>query len=270
MPSLISSTQSLIAFWDFQDDSYVADGPYGTALVPINGAIERAPEGVFGASSLRFRSAGNLATAYLRATAVDAPELNIGGPDAQVTVIAWIKREPSDYSGCEFIAGVWNEHKRRQYGTFLNLGIHDSRQQLGAHVSSHGGATPGFPYCMDAAIGATKIATGEWRCVAITYGNGEARAYLDGVLDVREPQGEPGRNPFTYPGGLLKGSADFTVGAVSRPVAVDAAPDGGFVESGNVVANPFVGLLGGLAVFDRALTAAEVAAISPFTVQAPR
>jgi hypothetical protein len=267
MTSMIENVPNLIAFWDFQDDEYAAKGPSASRLTPRNGAIERASEGVFGPTSLRFRPTGNMASAYLVATAAEAPELNIGGTAAQVTVLAWIKREPSDYKGCEFVAGVWNEHGRRQYGMFLNLGIHDSRQQLGAHISSHGGPTPGFPYCMDAAIGATKIATGDWHSVAITYDGVEARAYLDGALDIREPQGEPGRNPFTYPGGLLKGASDFTVGAVSRPNAVVEHPGGGFQETGDVVANPFVGLLGGLAVFDRALTAPEIGKLASFTVR---
>ncbi len=74
-------------------------------------------------------------------------------PTTQVTVIAWIKREPTDYTGRQFIAGVWNEHHRRQYGMFLNLAIWDSAQQVGAHISSHGGPTPGYSYCMDVSIG---------------------------------------------------------------------------------------------------------------------
>ena len=58
-----------------------------------------------------------------------------------------------------------------------------------------------------------------------------------GRLDER-----PGRNPYPYPGGIFDGGpagADFTVGAVHRGV-----------EMGNF----FAGLLGGLAVYQRALS----------------
>ena len=195
------------------------------------------------------------------------PELNIGGPDAQVTVIAWFKREPSEYRGWQFIAGVWNEHGGRQYGLFLNLNIHDSAEKVGAHVSKHGGATPGYPYCMDAAIGPTRVDLERWHCAAMVYDGKIAMSFLDGRLDIREPQGEPGRNPFAYPGGLFASGADSTVGAVSRPACVEAVEDGKFHESGSLIATPLVGLLGGLAIFNRALGANDIAAVSQFRVQ---
>lgn len=180
---------------------------------------------------------------WLRITRGTYPPLMIGGVRAQVSVIAWIRRwpQPPTYD-CETIAGVWDEsRKKRQYCLFLDLPIWDSGDQVGAHVSSHGGPTPGHPYCMDAAIGATKIPFDEWRCVGFTYDGETARAYLDGVLDVRE-----GRNPFHYPVGLFDGGtdgADFTVAAVSRSG-----------EPGNF----FRGVMRGLAVFNRALTEDEM------------
>lgn len=252
----------LVAFWDFQNDSLLSTGPAPIRLNAAGDPLEFANEGVFGSRSLHFRAKGELAANYLFATTAEAPALNIGGPDSRVTVVAWIKRESTGYGGCEFVAGVWNEHHRRQYGLFLNLSIWDSAQQVGAHISGHGGPTPGHPYCMDVAIGATPVPVGVWQCVAITYDGECARAYLDGKLDVREPQGEPGRNPFHYPGGLLKGDADFTVGAVARPSKVVSDGRGGFTESGDIIANPFIGLLGGLAIYDRALSDAELAALA--------
>ncbi len=266
MPTLSPTALSgLVAFWNFQDDSLVSQGPAPIRLRAVGAPLEAVPEGVFGPRSLRFRNVDQLAANHLVATAAEAPALNIGGPDARVTVVAWIKREPSTYTSCEFIAGVWNEHHRRQYGLFLNLSIWNSAQQVGAHISSHGGPTPGYPYCMDVAIGATAVSRETWHCVAFSYDGLHARAYLDGVLDTREPQGEPGRNPFHYPGGLLKGSADFTVGAVARPAKVESDGQGGFRESGGLIANPFVGLLGGLAVFDRALTDTDLADLARVT-----
>ncbi len=105
--------------------------------------------------------------------------------------------------------------------------------------------------------------------MAISYDGQHARAYLDGVLDVREPLGVHGRNPFHYPGSLLKGSADFTVGAVARPSKVESDGQGGFRETGAITANPFTGLLGGLAVFSRALTDSEIHGLATADQQQP-
>jgi hypothetical protein len=154
---------------------------------------------------------------------------------------------------------MWNEHGLRQYALFLNLAIHDSAQQVGAHVSNHGGATPGYRYCMDAAIGDTSVPFEKWCCVAMSYHQGEARAWLDGRLDVRL-----GRNPYSYPGGIFDagpGGAAFTVGAVRRPDAIDARGN----DSGSSVANSFCGVLAGLAVFDRALDAHEMLQLAKLT-----
>ncbi len=262
MTASVVDLPALVAFWDFQDDTLQSRGPVPVSLHASGAPLEYECEGVFGQRSLRFRADGIVAANYLFATAAEAPALNIGGEGAHVTVVAWIKREPTSYSGCQFIAGVWNEHYRRQYGMFLNLGIWDSAQQVGAHVSTHGGPTPGHPYCMDVAIGATPVSVETWHCVAISYDGIHARAWLDGVLDVREPQGEPGRNPFHYPGALLKGDADFTIGAVARPVSVVPDGHGGFVETGTAIANPFTGLFGGLAIYGRALSETEIAGLA--------
>lgn len=262
---LSRETPGLVAFWDFQDDTLASVGMAPAIVLRGSGTpLEYGSEGVFGPRALRFRSNGQLAANHLSVSAADAPALNIGGPEARFTVVAWIKREPADYAGCQFIAGVWNEHGRRQYGLFLDLAIWDSAGQVGAHVSRHGGPTPGHPYCMDAAIGATPVSADAWRCVAISYDGDHARAWLDGALDRRAPEGEPGRNPFRYPGGIFKGDADFTVGAVARPADVRRDERGSFVESGDLIANPFTGLLGGLAVFDRALSDAEHATLARY------
>lgn len=249
----------LIALWDFQaseggiwqsagDASYCLAECGGKAeVVEVDGAP-------FGRQAIRF---GN--GVWLESPRAHCPGLDIRGPKAELTIAAWIRRSRNPGGGCEAIAGMWNEHGRRQYGLFLNLLIHESAQQVGAHVSAVGGPTPGHRYCMDAAIGATMVPFEEWQCVAMTYGNGEARAYLNGVLDERE-----GRNPFPYQGGIFDGGsegADFTVGAVARPQYVDMQ-EGRPVEVGHVQANLFHGLMGGLAVYDRELEPEEIASLS--------
>lgn len=228
----------------------------------MDGDLEWVRDGIFGDWSLQFDHVDRIAAGHLYASAADAPQLNIGGPEATFTVAAWVRRRQTDYTGCEFVAGVWNEHGRRQYGMFLNLKIWDGHQSVGAHVSSHGGATPGYRFCMDAALGDTAVSFDEWHLLAITYDGTQAAAWLDGRLDARDPAGELGGNPFTMPGGLLAGDAPFTVGAVTRPDQVTGTPEEGFTEVGSSVANPFIGRLGGLAVFDRALTGEEIAALA--------
>ncbi|MEO1286140.1 MAG: LamG-like jellyroll fold domain-containing protein [Chloroflexota bacterium] len=156
--------------------------------------------------------------------------------------MAFLARFIPDTYDCETIAGIWDEsRKKRQYCLFLDLPIWDSGDQVGGHVSYHGGPTPNYKYCMDAAIGATPLTYHRWHCVGFTYDGMYARAYLDGRLDEREE-----RNPFHYPQGLFDGGsdgADFTVGAVSRSG-----------EAGNF----FHGMLAGLAVYNRALTDDEM------------
>ena len=67
----------LVAFWDFQDDSFLAQGPSPIRLKPGGAPLEAVSEGVFGPRSLRFRAEGQLASGYLSATAAEAPALNI-------------------------------------------------------------------------------------------------------------------------------------------------------------------------------------------------
>ncbi|MDF2936921.1 MAG: hypothetical protein K0Q90_2294 [Paenibacillaceae bacterium] len=243
---------SLAALWDFQEAAgqpRVAQGPHPYVLEEMAGEIARAEDGVLGPYSAEF-ALGQ----WLRASRPEAPALNIGGPEARLTVAAWVKRhrkplmtrngnpDGARFKECEFIAGIWNETgEKRQYGMFLNLGIWDSREQLGGHVSAIGGPTPGHRFCMDASIGQTPLPEDEWLFLAITYDGLYARSYVNGRLDSR-----PERNPYYYPGGLYDGGpdgADFTVGAVDRL---------------HSIGNFFVGRIGGLAVFDRALTQEEL------------
>lgn len=248
----------LVSFWNFQDTegSLSAQGPGAYPLVhrgPELPVVDDA-EGPLGPKAVRFGSGG-----WLEAVRAESPLLNIRGPEAEVSIVAWINRSVNPEGGCEALAGMWNEHGRRQYCLFLNLEIHDSSQQVGAHISSVGGPTPGFKYCMDAAIGATPVPFGVWQCVAITYGSGVAKAWLNGRLDARGD-----RNPYAYPGGIFDGGpqgADFTVGAVAKPERVEME-NGAPVEMGHVQSNLFHGLLGGLAVFCRCLTDGEIAELA--------
>ncbi|GAT35258.1 concanavalin A-like lectin/glucanases superfamily protein [Terrimicrobium sacchariphilum] len=254
---LTEDISGLVSFWDFQanDFGHVAKGPCNYVLHPNGGRVPLVEdrENPIGPLAAQFGSG-----AWLDIPRSECPRLNIHGSQASLSIIAWIKRETGPERGCEAISGMWNEHGLRQYCLFLNLGIHNSSQQVGAHVSSIGGPTPGARYCMDAAIGSTAVPFGEWQFVAMTYDGVYAAAYLNGQLDSR---GE--RNPYHYPGGIFDGGkegANFTVGAVARPERV-VMRDGHPIEEGHVHANLFHGLVGGLAVFERALVPSEIAEI---------
>ncbi len=255
----VLATPSLVAFWDFQTPlgaPLVAHGPHACRLHETGGPVKRAEEGVFGSTSMQLGNGG-----WLNAPRAECGPLDIHGSNAQVSIVTWLKRTqaPADSPGCQAVAGMWNEHGKRQYALFLNLHIWDSAQQVCAHISATGGATPGQKYCMEAAIGQTRVPLNVWHCVAITYDGQNARAYLNGTLDIR-----PGRNPVPLPGGIFSAGpkgADFTVGAVTRPQRVDEQ----LCEHGSIVANRFHGLLGGLAIFNRALSDNQIHSLTILT-----
>lgn len=254
----ISTLPGLVAFWDFQNDwtcpvagsILQMEQPGAGILRPWGTPPQPEEHGVFGAQSIRFDGDGML---YVP-RALTGP-LAIGGPTTKLSVFAWVRRRTwrPRADTCEAIAGVWNEHGLRQYCLFLNLQIDSSGNQVCGHVCPTGGASPGHRYCMDSSIGEKTVPFERWVMIGMTLGEHDVRSYLDGVCDPRE-----GRNPFPYTSGVFDGGesgADFTVGAVQRPDVVDH--DGS--EQGSIIGNFFFGLLGGLAVFDTALTEEEIA-----------
>lgn len=239
----------IVCFWDFQEEPEtprVSRGSNAYRLIEMAGPIQRVKYGLFGDYAARI-SFGQ----WFRAPRAECPALNIHGRDAQVSVVAWIKRaaKRNTKRECEAVAGMWNESRaKRQYCLFLNLKIFNSSDQVCGHVSSLGGPTPGYRYCMDASIGKTPVAFDEWKCVGFTYDSRTVCSYLDGSLDARD-----GRNPYPYVGGIFDGGAegsDFTVAGVDRS---------------NEVGNWFEGILGGLAVYNRALTPREMSCLSAWT-----
>ncbi|ANE48831.1 hypothetical protein SY83_09950 [Paenibacillus swuensis] len=244
MAQAITNHPALLSFWDFQEEAgsdRVAKGPHGYRLREMDGPIARADDGVFGpyAADMTFGQWFNLPRA-------ECPALNFHGLEGHLTLIAWVKRAGRVNTECQAIAGMWNEsNKKRQYCMFMDLSIWDSADQVCGHVSSVGGPTPGYIYCMTTAIGGTAVSKEEWHAIAFTYDGVHAKVYLDGELDPRKEF-----NPYLYDGGLFDGGedgADFTVGSVDRSG-----------EAGN----RYVGLMGGLAVFNQALTEDEIRSLS--------
>ena len=234
----------LNCFWDFQEKSgedRVARGKYDYFLKEMAGPIERIKGGLFGEYAAHIQLGQ-----WLNLPRIQCPALNFHGQGAEFTMIAWVKREDIAFTGCQAVAGMWNEsEKKRQYCMFIDLRIWESEDQLCGHVSSSGGPTPGYKYCMTSAIGATKVEKAHWHALAFSYDGTYAKVYIDGVLDERESF-----NPYYYDAGLYdggEGGADFTVAAVHRSG-----------EMGNF----FAGAMGGLAVYGKALSDTEIHRIS--------
>lgn len=235
----------LVAFWDFQQEPgarrAVLGEPY--LLREPAGPISQTelPGGPFGPHTAHL-SEGQ----YFEISRADCPQLDVHGPGQAVTVVAWIVREEKSYRQCEFIAGQWNEtNLGRQYGLFLDIPAYGQEHKVSAHVSSSGGPTPGYRYCMDVAYSHTPVSWHRWHCVALSYDGQQAAAWLDGLLET-----QPTVNPYLLPGGLHDGGptgSDFTVGAVHR---------------GGEMGNFFTGHLGGLGVWRRALSPAEMWALA--------
>lgn len=253
--------EGLLCFWDFHQpsgDPLTAQGMFPYVLEERDGTVPRAKEGLFGPHSASFGSG-----AWLELPRPQCPALNLSGKRSHLTLVAWVKRsaappvtDPEAWNGCQAVAGMWNEHGNRQYGLFLNLRFDGGEEQVGAHVSRHGGPTPPYPYCRDAAMGETQVPLEQWSCVAMTYDGRQACAWLDGKLDR-----SPGRNPFVYPGALHDGGpkgSNFTVGAVRRAGRMLAHE-----PVGDKVGNPFYGLMGGLAVYQRVLSGEEMRSLWP-------
>ena len=147
------------------------------------------------------------------------------------------------------------------------------------HVSAEGGVTrradgSAFPWCADYAATKAEVPEERWCTLGFTYDGQYVKAYLDGLLDARPlnpkadkradryftqegPGGKDrGMNPYYHGRGIFKydpakhaatkpdGGSDFTVGA---RFAV-----------GSMLKEATRGKFGGLAVFDRALSDAEM------------
>lgn len=173
----------------------------------------------------------------------ECPELNFGGAGATFSMLAWVKRQPKRNHECQAVAGMWNETvATRQYCLFLDLAFGAAWSRRAGMCRPRGAPTPGYKYCMEAAIGATRLTLGEWRQVAFTFDGVWARVFVDGKMDYR-----PGLNPYYWPHVINDGGpagSDFTVGAVYR---------------GGGMGNWFTGRLGGLAVYREALSEEAVA-----------
>src|SRR5690606_24100300 len=258
--SRIENTDGLIALWDFSEEAGEtrrATGEGDFPLQEMNGKLSRLAEGPLSGYSAVFGDG-----AYLSLEHSETGRLNIHGDGQGVTVMAWVKWE----GRTGFVGGMWNEYAsggKRQYGLFVSLPHYNGADQVCGHISYTGKPTPPFPYSIDYSASAQTLVKGEWHCIAFTYDGTYIKSYLDGVFEEREPEltkntagfeGYPegliqSTIPYYYPAGMGDDGSDFTVGSVLLSVGMG---------------NFFHGQIGGLAVFDRALTEEEIAELSRF------
>src|SRR5690606_38135856 len=246
----VMSTEGLIACWDFKEpagNDRVSDTNGNIfKLKEQDNQIPRVKGGPLSGYAIALDGGSCLSSPYEKTGA-----LNI--KSNQVNVVAWSKRL-SRSTG--FIGGMWNEYSdggKRQYGLFTSLPHYNGRDQVCGHVSKTGKPTPPFPYSIDYSGSGQIIPHDEWVCVAFTYDGTHIRSYLNGAFEYRAPElientrgfeGFPegliqSKNPYYFPDGMGNNGSDFTVGAV-------------FVAG--KMGNFFKGEIGGLAVFDRALS----------------
>ncbi|MGK7397786.1 MAG: LamG-like jellyroll fold domain-containing protein [Candidatus Cyclobacteriaceae bacterium M3_2C_046] len=262
----------LVTFWDFQENQdgetdLTSKGPFAYTLTEMNGPIAQAKEGIFGPSGLEIERGQ-----WLRIKREDCPALaNIHG-EQEVSIVAWIKRKADVH--WQYIAGVWKEGAKeykgqakgsgegapgRQYALFTcghkqvdytTLTRTDAEHQVHGYVSDVGGATPERPFSFSYATGKSKLDFDEWNMIAFTYDHEAIRVYFNGELDKNGNY-----NPFYWDQPIFDGGedgGDFTIAQREVPSWPDY-PEG---QPGNKVG--FGGVLGGLAVYNRALGPSEI------------
>ncbi|GAB1452550.1 hypothetical protein MASR2M47_26060 [Draconibacterium sp.] len=254
----LKETPGLVALWDFKEKEGHARKAYGMGTFPLkeeNGTLTRIQEGPISGYSAKF---GN--KAFLTLENAKTGELNIFGNNQGVTVIAWVKWE----GNTGFVGGMWNEYQdggKRQYGLFVSLPHYNGADQVCGHISKTGKPTPPFPFSIDYSASKQVVAKNQWQCIAFTYDGEYIKSFVNGEFIEREPElinhtkgfeGFPdglvqSKNPYYFTDGIGNNGSDFTVGAV-------------LLKSG--MGNFFNGLIGGLAVFNRALSDDEIDGLS--------
>tara|TARA_R110002073_G_scaffold2230_2_gene15370 strand:+ start:1245 stop:2255 length:1011 start_codon:yes stop_codon:yes gene_type:complete len=281
--SVVTQMPGLVAFWTFGEPAGQSRKSIGSEqnypLIEVDGPINRVEGGPFSGYAANLNG-----KQYFKIPYAETGDLNIHGPEAQVSMFAVVNIHNLRQS--RTIAGMWSEGKganddsgTRQYAMLMNMPTYGGPNQLVPHISSEGGVTrradgSAFPWCADYAATRQTVPTDRWCTLGFTYDGDYIRAYINGVLDKREldavkdrrndryftsegPDGKDrGMNPYYHGRGIFGydaekhaktkpgGGSDFTVGA---RYAV-----------GSFTREATIGRFGGLAVFDRAISDAEM------------
>lgn len=251
----IQNTKGLVALWKFDEQSgmdRISTEGNNFSFKEMEGPVARMDEGPLSGYSILLEGKN-----YLSLPNQETGSLNIYGEKKEVTVVAWVKWKGQQVG---FVGGMWNEYSeggKRQYGLFVNLPHYNGLNQVCGHISRNGGPTPPFPYSIDYSASKQIVPKDEWTCISFTYDGEYIKSFVNGKFETREPEliqhtkgfdGYPdgltqSKNPYYYPDGMGNNGSDFTVGAV-------------LLKSG--MGNFFLGQIGGLAVFERALSEKEL------------
>ncbi len=281
--SVVENMPGLVGFWIFGEAPGQPRFSVGTEaslpLTEVGGSIPRDSVGPYSGFSAKLNGKH-----YFKIPYAETGKLNISGPEAQVSMFSVVRVVNLHHS--RTIAGMWSEGKgihddsgTRQYGLLMNMPAYGGPRQLVPHISSEGGVTQRadgsrFPWCADYAASVSEVPEETWCTLGFTYDSDYIRAYVNGVMEPRalDPVkdrrndryftqegpdgGDRGMNPYYHGRGIFRydpskhadtkpdGGADFTVGA---RYAV-----------GSYTRESTIGHFGGLAVFDRALSDAEM------------
>ncbi len=282
--SVIQSISDLVAFWTFGEQAGQQRTSTGTTnvhgLSEAGGSVTRVDGGPFSGYAADLSGSGYLSIPYAQTA-----DLNIHGASAEVSMIAFINLAAMRSTT---VAGMWSEGSganddsgTRQYALLLDIHAYGGNNKVTPHISSEGGVTyradgSKLPWNVDYAAGATNIELNTWVSVGFTYDSEYIRAYYNGIVDERDLNpvadnrtdpyfttegpggGDRGMNPYYHGRGIFSYDPDETY----DPAKIDppAFTVGARQAGGKPVAETMNGLIGGLAVWDRALTEAEMLA----------
>lgn len=294
--------EGLVSFWDFQETS----GPFTAKLGSGKYTLEEAawdndtrtwssgntvarvrdvpPGAPFGPQSASLTQEQML---NIRETQKRAPLLNIHGDNATLSVVAWVKPGEMEHkAGFGHVVGIWSEPiDARTYVLFAPGSSRGGWNHLDAEVSRTGlTMQPACRWSTSYALGEANVTTQAWHMLAMTFDGKSIRAFVNGTLDYRPPHrlhpvgdvcSETWQNPAPVstwsnrtepgtwgPGGDPKGNiTDFTIGGQRETPCPDGVPCAGGLAHG------WYGLLGGLAVYDRALSSEELLSMAHATMR---
>jgi hypothetical protein len=279
---VVTDTPGLVAFWTFGEEPGKPRESTGTPnkhpLQEVGGPITRADGGPFSGYSVEFNG-----KQYLKIPYEETKDLNISGPEAQVSMFAAVRIVNLKQS--RTIAGMWSEGKgkdddsgTRQYSLLMNMPTYGGPNKLVPHISSEGGVTyradgSKFPWCADYAVSASPVPEEQWCTVGFSYDSKYIRSYLNGVCEELKldpllhkrndpyftnegPDGKDrGMNPYYHGRGIFRYDPAKHASTKIEPSPFTVASR---FALGKEFPEATIGRFGGLAVFNRALSEAEM------------
>lgn len=283
--SVVERTPGLVAFWTFGEEPGHPRVSQGTTekhpLQEVNGPIPRVAGGPFSGFAAELDGKRYFSIPY-----AETGDLNISGKEAQVSLFAAVRIVNLKQS--RTIAGMWSEGKganddsgTRQYALLMNMPTYGGPNKLVPHISSEGGVTrradgSAFPWCADYAVTGSEVPVETWCTVGFTYDSKYIRAYINGRLDelkldpklhkrtdpyfTKEGPGgtDRGMNPYYHGRGIFSYDPEKHAATKIRPSDFTV---GARMAVGSMTGEATIGRFGGLAVFNRALTDAEMKAL---------